>query len=64
MRNQLHPYSQAQYIRPGAETFLTQTKLAIPVGPNYRRYLREKQPDPLRIEFQGLFKKVLGPRVG
>jgi hypothetical protein len=48
----------AQYIHPGAETFLTQNKLAIPVGPNYRRILRKNQPDPLRIEFQTLFNRV------
>jgi hypothetical protein len=58
MRNTLHPYSMAQYIHPGSNTFLTQNKLAIPVGPNYRRILRKNQPDPLRIEFKTLFQKV------
>ena len=34
MRNTLYPYSMAQYIRPGSDTFLTQNKLAIALGPN------------------------------
>jgi len=58
MRNMLYPYSMAQYIHPGAETYLTTNKLAIPVGPNYRRLLRKSQPDPLRQEYQVLFEKV------
>jgi hypothetical protein len=58
MRNTLYPYSMAQYIRPGADTFLTQNKLAIPVGPNYRRLLRKMEPDPIQLEFKQLFKKV------
>jgi hypothetical protein len=58
MRNVLYPYSMAQYIHPGAETYLTTNKLAIPVGPNYRRRLRKSQPDPLREEHQDLFEKV------
>jgi hypothetical protein len=59
MRNTLFPYSMAQYIRPGTDTFLTQNKLAIPVGPNYRRLLRKIEPDPLRMEFRALFEKVI-----
>lgn len=58
MRNTLYPYSMAQYIRPGTDTFLTQNKLAIPVGPNYRKLLRKYQPDPFRMEFKTLFEEV------
>jgi hypothetical protein len=58
MRNVLYPYSMAQYIRPGSNTFLTQNKLAIPVGPNYRRFLRKGEPDPLQTEFKELFERV------
>ena len=59
MRNTLHPFSKAQYIRPGTDTFLTQNKLAIPVGPKYRRLLGKIEPDPLRVEMKALFKKVI-----
>lgn len=48
----------AQYIRPGTDTFLTANKLAIPVGPNYRRLLKKLEPDPVRMEFKELFEKV------
>lgn len=58
MRNTLYPYSKAQYIRPGNDSFLTQNKLAIPVGPNYRRLLNNSTPDPARIEFAELIKRV------
>jgi hypothetical protein len=59
MRNMLYPYSMAQYIRPGTDTFLTENKLAIPVGPNYRRLLQNSQPiDPVRMEFRTLFENV------
>lgn len=61
MRNMLYPYSMAQYIHPGAETFLTKNKLAIPVGPNYRRLLRKTEPDPLRQEYRQLFEDVSPP---
>lgn len=59
MRNVLYPYSMAQYIRPGSDSFLTQHKLAIPVGPNYVRLLRTISPDPAQLEFEALFEKVL-----
>ena len=59
MRNTLYPYSMAQYIRPGTDTFLTENKLAIPVGPNYRRLLQKSLPiDPVRMEFRTLFENV------
>ena len=59
MRNTLYPYSMAQYLRPGMDTFLTANKLAIPVGPNYRRLLKKLEPDPVRMEFKELFEKVV-----
>lgn len=58
MRNTLHPYSMAQYIRPGTDSFLTQTRLAVPVGPNYRRLVRKMEGDPVREEFNVLFERV------
>ena len=54
----LYPYSMAQYIHPGAETFLTTNKLAIPMGPNYRRLLRKGEPDALSEEYRTLFQQV------
>jgi hypothetical protein len=59
MRNTLYPYSQAQYIRPGSDTFLTQNKLAVPVGPNYRRLVKKSTIDPARMEFAELIKRVI-----
>jgi hypothetical protein len=61
MRNYLYPYSMAQYIHPGSDSFLTQNKLAIPVGPNYRRILKKQKLDPSRIELGPLIKRVLSP---
>jgi len=58
MRNTLYPYSMAQYIHPGAETFLTTNKLAIPVGQDYPRLLRKREPDPLGEEYRTLFQQV------
>jgi hypothetical protein len=48
----------AQYIRPGTDSFLTQTRLAVPVGPSYRRLVRKLERDPVREEFQVLFERV------
>ena len=59
MRNTLYPYSMAQYIHPGADTFLTQHKLAVPVGPNYRRMLRSITPNPARSEVDTLVARVI-----
>lgn len=61
MRNTLYPYSMAQYIRPGSDSFLTQHKLAIPVGPNYRRLLKRRTIDPARMEFDELLARVSIP---
>jgi hypothetical protein len=36
MRNKLYPYSMAQYIRPGSNTFLTQNGLGVPFTPRSR----------------------------
>src|SRR5438046_9591897 len=58
MRNTLYPYSMAQYLRPGMGSFLTANKLAIPVGPNYRKLLKKIEPDPIRMEFKELFEKA------
>ena len=58
MRNVLYPYSMAQYLRPRMGSFLTANKLAISVGPNYRKLLKKIEPDPVRMEFKELFEKV------
>lgn len=58
MRNTLFPYSMAQYIRPGTNSFLTQNKLAVPLGPKYRQRLSKSEPDPLKSELAKLFEKV------
>jgi len=58
MRNILYPYSMAQYIHPGKDSFLTPEKLSIPVQPGYKAILRRMFPDPALEEFRQLFKQV------
>lgn len=58
MRNTLHPYSMAQYIRPGSNTFLTENKLAIPAGTKYRRLLNLKENAQSESDLQKLLVRA------